>query len=199
MTGRPYDREEVDAAFAHFYKLGCVDEDWTGWADLFTEDCTYTEHFWGTMRGRDEVRTWIDPVMAGVPEIYTVLEWYAIDGDKAVWSLQNRRDNPDPEGPPYFDFPGLSVAWYAGDGRWAGEEDYWDVKGARATAQAYAASCAKTGIGWDERLTRKHWGDGPEWARTDASPAPSWLGRTDVTPITKPAELRALIPRLAAR
>ena len=110
-------------------ELGCVDEDWTGWADLFTDDCTYTEHFWGTMRGRDEVRTWIDPVMAGVPEIYTVLEWYAIDGDKVVWSLQNRRDNPDPDGPPYFDFPGLSVAWYAGDGRWAGEEDYWGREG----------------------------------------------------------------------
>ena len=111
-----------------------------------------------------------------------------------MWSLQNRRDNPDPDGPPYFDFPGLSVAWYAGDGRWAGEEDYWDVKGARTTAQAYAAACAKTGIGWDERLTRKHWGDGPEWARTDAPPAPSWLGRTDLTPITKPAELARAHP-----
>jgi hypothetical protein len=197
VSGAAFDRDEVEAAFAHFYKLGCVDEDWTGWADLFTDDCEYVEHFWGVMRGRDEVRTWIDPVMAGVPEIYTVLEWYAIDGEKVVWSLQNRRDNPDPDGPPYFDFPGLSVAWYAGDGRWAGEEDYWDVKGARSTAQAYAAACAKTGIGWDERLTRKHWGDGPEWARTDRPPAPSWLDRADITPITKPAELRALIPRLA--
>jgi ketosteroid isomerase-like protein len=197
MSGVVFERDEVEAAFAHFYELGCVDEDWTGWADLFTDDCEYVEHFWGTMRGRDEVRAWIDPVMAGVPEIYTVLEWYAIDGDKVVWSLQNRRDNPDPDGPPYFDFPGISVAWYAGDGRWAGEEDYWDVKGARATAQAYAAACAKTGLAWDERLTRKHWGDGPDWARTNRPPAPSWLGRTDITPITKPAELRALIPRLA--
>ena len=67
-----------------------------------------------------------------MPEIYTVLEWYVIDDDKVVWSLQNRRDNPDPDGPDYFDFAGLSVAWYAGDGRWAGEEDYWDVKGARS-------------------------------------------------------------------
>jgi len=24
-----FDREEVEAAFAHFYKVGCVDEDWT--------------------------------------------------------------------------------------------------------------------------------------------------------------------------
>jgi len=150
------------------------------------------------MHGRAEIRTWIDPVMIAVPEIYTVLEWYVVDDDKVVWSLQNRRDNPDPDGLPYFDFPGLSVAWYAGDGRWAGEEDYWDVKGARTTAVAYAEACAKTAIPWEDRLSRKHWPDhGPDWARRDAPPAPSWLGRTDITPITKPRELRALIPRLA--
>ena len=32
------------------------------------------EHFWGTMRGRDKIRTWIEPVMIAVPEHYTVLE-----------------------------------------------------------------------------------------------------------------------------
>ena len=37
--GDSFARDEVEAAFAHFYKLGCVDEDWTGWADLFTDDC----------------------------------------------------------------------------------------------------------------------------------------------------------------
>jgi limonene-1,2-epoxide hydrolase len=131
-----FSRREVEQQFAHLYYTGCVAEDWTGWADLFTDDCRYVEHFWGELHGRDEVRRWIDPVMMGVPEIYTVLEWYAIDDEKVVWALQNRRDNPDPDGPPYFDFAGLSVAFYAGDGRWAGEEDYWDVKGARATRPA---------------------------------------------------------------
>ena len=73
------------------------------------------------------------------------------------------------------------------------------MKGARTTANAYAAAVAKTGIGWDERLSRKYWPtDGPEWARTDLAPAPSWLGRTDIRPITKPRELRELIPRLSA-
>ena len=113
-----FSRAEVEEQFAHLYYTGCVAEDWTGWADLFTDDCTYTEHFWGVLHGNDEVRAWIDPVMLGVPEIYTVLDWYVIDDDKVVWALQNRRDNPDPDGPDYFDFPGLSVAWYAGDGRW---------------------------------------------------------------------------------
>jgi len=192
-----FSRSEVEEQFAHFYNLGCVLEDWTGWADLFTDDCHYVEHFWGELHGRDEVRTWIDPVMLGVPEIYTVLEWYAIDDDKVVWSLQNRRDNPDPNGPDYFDFAGLSVAWYAGDGRWAGEEDYWDVKGARSTAEAYAAACRATGT--DDpiaRMTRRFWPThGPEWARLDRAPSPSWLGRDDIAPITKPRELRELLAR----
>jgi hypothetical protein len=192
-----FSRGEIEEQFAHFYFTGCVKEDWTAWADLFTEDCRYVEHFWGELHGRDEVRLWIDPVMCGVPEIYTVLDWYMIDDDKVVWSLQNRRDNPDPDGPPYFDFPGLSVAWYAGDGRWAGEEDYWDVRGARATAEAYAASCRKTGtVEPSDKLTRRYWPeDGPGWARFDGPPRPSWLGREDIRPITKPRELRALLGR----
>lgn len=192
-----FSRAEVEAQFAHLYHLGCVAEDWTGWADLFTDDCTYVEHFWGTMRGRDEVRTWIDPVMAGVPEIYTVLEWYAIDDEKVVWALQNRRDNPDPDGPPYFDFAGLSVAFYAGDGRWAGEEDYWDVRGARSTAEDYAAACRKMGVvEAEQKMTRKFWPtNGPDWARLDRPPRPSWYGRTDVRPITKPRELREMLGR----
>src|SRR4051812_37863761 len=98
-----FERAEVEAQFAHLYRTGCVIEDWVGWANLFTEDCNYVERFWGTMHSRTEVLAWIDRVMKGVPEIYTVLEWYAIDDDKVIWYLQNRRDNPDPDGPPYFD------------------------------------------------------------------------------------------------
>lgn len=191
-----FSRSEVEEAFAHFYELGCVIEDWAGWADLFTDDAVYTEHFWGTMHGRKEIRAWIDPVMAGVPEIYTVLDWYMIDGDKVVWSMQNRRDNPDPEGPPYFDFPGLSVAEYAGDGRWRSEEDYWDLRGARSTAAAYAEASAAVQPDLATKMSRRFWPAGPSWARLDATAAPSWLDRPSITPITKPAELRAILAAL---
>jgi limonene-1,2-epoxide hydrolase len=189
-------RAELDEAFQHFFRLGCVEEDWLGWADLFTDDAVYIEHFWGEMHGREEVRAWIEPVMSGVPEIYTVLEWYAIDDDVVVWRMQNRRDNPDAGGPPYFDFAGLSVARYAGDGRWSYEEDYWDVPGARRTADAYAEACRKTGADLQTKLSRRFWPDEPEWARFNGTPSPSWLGRDDIQSITKPRELRALLAPL---
>jgi hypothetical protein len=187
-------REEVEAAFAQEWNLGCVREDWAAWTQLFTPDVEYIDHFWGPLHGREEVGLWIDAVMKGVPEIYTVLDWYTIDDATVVFRCLNRRDNPSDEGPAYWDFPGLSVLTYAGDGLWSAEEDYWDRGGARRTAQEYAAACERAGNPSPrERMTRRHWPEGPAWARIDQPPAPSWLERDDIPAITKPRELRDLL------
>jgi hypothetical protein len=189
-----FTRREVEEAFAHYWRTGCVEEDWQSWANLFTPDVVYTDYFWGEIRGRNEVSVWIDAVMAGVPEIYTVLDWYAIDDDRVVFHCQNRRDNPHSEGPGYWDFPGLSVLTYGGDGQWSAEEDFWDVKGARTTSVAYANACRLAGDpSPEQRLTRRYWPDGPGWAQTSRPPAPSWLNQSGVRPIRRPGELRELL------
>lgn len=193
-------RSEVEAAFAHNWETGCVKEDWATWSRLFTEDAVYLDHFWGPLHGVAQIRLWIDAVMAGVPEIYTVLDWYAIDDDVVTFHCQNRRDNPDPNAaalgePDYWDFAGLSVLWYAGDGLWRGEEDFWDLRGARTTAAAYATTCSRVGADSTEaRLTRRFWPtDGPAWARTSQQPQPSWLEQPDLVPLTRPSQLDALL------
>lgn len=189
-------RDEVEQAFAHLWKVGCVDEDWATWVDLFAPEVVYHDHFWGELHGRDEVALWIAAVMKGVPEVYTVLDWYTIDGDTVVFHCQNRRDNPDGEGPDFWDFAGLSVIRYAGDGLWASEEDVWDLPGARRTSAAYAEACRRAGADDPEqRVTRRFWPDGPACARTDVPPRPSWAGHGDVPSTTKPRELAALLGR----
>ena len=50
-----------------------------------------------------------------------------------------------------------------------------------------------------DRMTREHWPEGPAFARLDAPPRPSWLGRDDVRPITKPRELREILAALAEK
>jgi hypothetical protein len=186
------DRDEVQAAFEHWWEVGNAGEDWAGWVELFTPDVFYLDHFWGPLHGHAEVDPWIHAVMKGVPEIYGVYEWHIIEGDRVVFHYQNRRDDPtDPDR--WFDFAGLSVLTYAGDGLWSVEEDFWDAGGARRTATAYADACRRAGIVDSmDRLSRRHWGDGPAWARGPAEPRPSWLDRND-TPITRPSELRRLL------
>jgi hypothetical protein len=200
-SDRIWDRDEVDQAFQTFWYKGCVLEDWDVWLDSFTPDIDYVDHFWGPMKGHEEVGIWINAVMKGVPEIYTVLDWYTIDNDLVVFHCQNRRDNPNygkpgETGPAYWDFPGLSVLRYAGSGRFSSEEDYWDRSGARKTSIDYAAACDRAGADTIEsRMLRNYWPDGPDFARTDEAPSPSWLRRENIPQITKPAELRKILGR----
>jgi len=44
-----------------------------------------------------------------------ILPLVSLPGDfnAVCFHKQNRRDKPDPEGPPYFDFPGLSTLWHS--------------------------------------------------------------------------------------
>jgi len=190
-------RQEVEDAFVRWWQVGNVGEDWAAWTELFVPDVDYHDYFWGPLHGRAEVDVWIHAVMKGVPEIYTVYEWHTIEDGVVVFKCQNRRDNPDAEGPPYFDFPGLSVLRYAGDGLWASEEDYWDRDGARRTSVDYAAACQRAGVSDPlARMTRRHWPERPSWARGDGVPSPSWLRRNELPGITRPKDLAALIAPL---
>src|SRR5205085_2118060 len=83
--------------------------------DLFTDHAVYIERVLGHMTGRREIKPWITQIMAAYPELYTVYEWHMIDGDRVVFYMQNRRDNPEPGAPP-LDFPGISILHYAGGG-----------------------------------------------------------------------------------
>jgi hypothetical protein len=186
----------VQSAFERWWQVGNVTEDWAGWANMFVPDVIYQDYFWGPLRGRAEVDLWINAVMKGVPEIYTVYEWHIIEDEKVVFECQNRRDNPDTEGPAYFDFPGMTVLRYAGDGLWESEFDYWDRTGARRTTKEFLAACGRAGITDPmQTMTRRHWPAGPDWARIGDASKPSWLDRPELPGIQRPSQLRELLGR----
>jgi hypothetical protein len=82
------------------------------------------------------------------------------------------------------------------DGLWESEFDYWDRTGARRTAKEFLAACERAGITDPmETMTRRHWPAGPDWARTDDAPKPSWLDRPELPGIQRPSQLRELLGR----
>lgn len=160
-----FSKEEVDRAFQHLWFTGAVSENWSGQADLYTDDCVYFDHHYGTMT-REEFRTWCNKLMTSqFPELYTVYQWHVVDGDCVVALMQNRRDNPDPAGPPYIDFPSVSVFRYAGAGRWSEERDYWSMDEAVTAGRRYQQACARHDPGHPSRRSRLHWPEHPGWAR----------------------------------
>ena len=158
-------RDELDAAFRHYWQTGAVGEDWDAWADLFTIDATYVEHVLGNLNGREAIRAWIKPIMEQYGEIYTVYEWHSVDeqNGRVIVYMQNRRDHPGGSG--HLDFPGVTLLQYAGNGQWSREEDFWAVPGAYAMAEAYATACRECDPHHAEKRTRLDWGSGPAWTR----------------------------------
>jgi len=155
--------DELHAAFRTYWQTGAVNEDWSGWADLFTEDVHYLEHVLGVMRGREAVRAWIVPLMREYGAIYTVYRWHTLDlqRGRVIFYMDNRRDHPSGQG--FIDFPGISIIEYAGDGLWSFQEDYWAVPAGTKAAKDYAAACAEHDPEHRSRRTRRDWGGGPPW------------------------------------
>ena len=174
-----WSKAELDDAFRTYWRVGAVGEDWNAWCDLFTDDALYIEHMYGNMRGRENIRGWIVPVMAKYLEIYTGYEWHTVDEERGrvILYVQNRRDHPSGTGT--CDFPGVTILDYAGNGRWSQEEDYYSISGRDRAMKEYQAGLT-VNPGHPQQGTRKNWGNGPAWTKGNASyatrPAPGVRG-----------------------
>jgi hypothetical protein len=145
------DRSEVEAAFRLHWAIGSTDENWAAWPDRLTEDVEYIEHVFGEMRGREAVRAWIVGLMAQRADVHAVLNWYVISGRRVILDMTNRYYHPEPGGTP-FDFPGLTVLGYAGDGLFGYQEDYWDQRLAKVAYTSWAEAVARCGALSPHRL-----------------------------------------------
>ena len=177
-----YSRDEIEEAFRHYFLTGPVLEDWVAWSQLFSDDAVYFDHFYGRFRGPEEIQKFLESTMGFAPHVYSPLEWYNLDGNRIVYKVWNRADNPDPGGPP-AEFPSLQIIEYAGDGRWSSEEDWWLVREMKQFNADYEAMCQAAGKpDFKNELSRRD--RGPiQWARPPegAHPKPSWQsGETDL-------------------
>ncbi|MFN2540310.1 MAG: nuclear transport factor 2 family protein [Mycobacteriales bacterium] len=122
-----FSRAEIDEALAHYSAVveQCTASgDWSPFADLFTEDCVYTEHAYGVFHGREAVRSWIVQVMAPFPHMRFPQDWVAYDedNDAVVIGIQNVLDHDGVA----FGFPNWTRLVYAGDGQFSSEEDVYN-------------------------------------------------------------------------
>lgn len=177
------DRAEVEREFRRYYMIGPVMEDWVGWANLFTDDAPYFDHYYGTFVGPNEIAPYLEGTMGASPMVYTVLKWYAIDGDRVVYECLNRADNPERGASP-IDFPSYQIVDYAGEGKWSREEDIWIVGEMKSFARRYADAEHAFPQTLEDKLSRADWGPWVDWARPEAGhqARPSWYDKPGFTP-----------------
>ena len=82
-AGPAYPHAEVEAAFQDYAARANMN-DWEHWCDIFTDECLYVDHHFGTFRRRDDIARWMVPLMATQPELRFIPEWHAIQGNLVI-------------------------------------------------------------------------------------------------------------------
>jgi len=140
-----FTRDEIEAAYQEYVRIQKA-QDWSAFADVFTEDATYVEHEMGTFVGREAIREWLVPTMAPLVGWEYPIQWYAIDESAArvVCYWLNILPNPDGRAEPY-EFAGVTILVYAGDSRWSYEEDIYNMKECEAVMADWFAAGGELG------------------------------------------------------
>lgn len=125
-------KQEIESAFDKFQQAALKagkTGDWNDWANCFTEDCTYVEHHYGKLWGRERVLAWITETMKPFPICHMrafPISWYSIDTDRG-WifcEVMNRMD--DLGDGKIHEEPNLTILHYAGNGLFSYEEDAYN-------------------------------------------------------------------------
>jgi len=119
-----FSRAEVEAAWRNRMALQDRD-DWEGFGNTFTEDAVYVEHHYGIFDGRKKILAWLVPVMEHCKDWTFPVEWVTIDGNRVVHKWLNRLPGRRPDGS-YYEFAGITVMVYAGNGKFSFQEDIYN-------------------------------------------------------------------------
>ena len=120
---------EAFAKFEQTVDRAAQTRDWDPWVEQYSPDIVYVEHAAGTMRGREEVRSWIWKTMETFPGSYMTAFpslWSVID--EPTGRIICELDNPmaDPGDGTVISATNISIITYAGDGQWCRQEDIYN-------------------------------------------------------------------------
>jgi ketosteroid isomerase-like protein len=126
-----YSISDLRDAYQHFARVSdecAASTDYNAFADLFTEDCTYIEHVFGEMRGREAVRQWIVPLMKMHPndQMTSTHDWVLFDEGSGRVIFCARTHMPDLGDGREYSTTNWSMIDYAGDGLFSREEDIYN-------------------------------------------------------------------------
>src|SRR3954451_13623415 len=145
------ERAELEAAFGRYQatvRRAVAEQDWTLFAGMFTEDATYNEHAYGRFSGRAAIAEWAVRTMTSFPGSAMVgfpITWSVLDADRGWIVCEVQNVMADPGDGSLHQAANLTILHYAGNNRFAHEEDVYNPMRFLEMAARWAAVASAHG------------------------------------------------------
>ncbi|MCA9623856.1 MAG: nuclear transport factor 2 family protein [Myxococcales bacterium] len=117
-------RAETEAAYDAYLAVHHR-KAWPELADLFAEDASYEDPFFGRVEGREAIRAFLTKSMTGLEEWSFPIQWVNVAEGRVVSHWLNRLPGERQSGG-FFEFPGVSMIHYRPDGKIGAQMDLYD-------------------------------------------------------------------------
>jgi ketosteroid isomerase-like protein len=121
--------DEARAAYAAYCdtrtRIVAGELPWTALEDFFTDDAVFIDPAWGRVEGIDAIREFWVESMTGLEDWSFPEAWTMVEGNRVV-SMWWQEMGAGPDGAPVR-CPGISILYYAGNGRFAYEHDLMNM------------------------------------------------------------------------
>lgn len=121
--------DQARAAYAAYVqtraKIDAGELPWSALEDFFTDDAVFIDPAWGRVEGIENLREFWVESMVGLEGWKFPAAWTMVDGNRVV-SMWWQEMGDDAEGTP-VKCPGISILYYAGDGKFAYEHDLMNM------------------------------------------------------------------------
>ena len=118
----PYD--EVKAAFETFLNLGAINQKWDEFSDLFEDNAVYIADENTVWYGKEAIKVNLKNQLKKVPKMkFDRVDWYDIYQNRVTFYIWNEITSKSGK---IYRIPNISIIYYAGNGKWKFEEDFYD-------------------------------------------------------------------------
>lgn len=103
--------------------------DWSGFADMFAEDATYSEHAYGDFTGREQIRAWVVKTMTSFPATEMIAfppAWFVLDPPTNRVICDIRNIMRDPGDGSVHEASNITILTFDDDGNLIREEDIYN-------------------------------------------------------------------------
>jgi ketosteroid isomerase-like protein len=155
----PLSVEATKAAYErHLVAKGDYSGSWETLADLFADDASYYDVFYGWMYGKDAIRRFLRDSMKGIEDWSFPVQWTVVGEGRVVVHWLNRLPGTRPDGT-HYEFPGTSSITYDANGKIAQQMDLYDgiaaINVVTESKLGFVGRGMKSAFGWAGPLARE--------------------------------------------